>query len=113
MGTSAFSVGTTAASTSTVIIESLAGGVRVSLSSLDQLIVVCSSHKVLIKPSSRSSPGCPQTSQVRMDSSSAASLANGVIRMIHIEAQPAKFLFNLQDFKLASGCPLEFGDQRF
>jgi hypothetical protein len=39
MGTIAFSVGATAASTSTVIIESLAGGVRVSLSGLDQLRV--------------------------------------------------------------------------
>src|ERR1035437_3827614 len=39
--------------------------------------------------------------------------ANGVIRMSHVDAQPAKFLFHLQYFKLVSGCLLEFGDQRF
>src|ERR1035437_2094169 len=39
--------------------------------------------------------------------------ANGVIRMSHVDAQLAKFLFHLQYFKLVSGCLLEFGDQRF
>ena len=42
MGTTAFSVGTTAASTSTVIVGSLAGGVSARLSSLDQLIAFLS-----------------------------------------------------------------------
>ena len=42
MGTIAFSVGTTAASTSTVIVGSLAGGVSARLSSLDQLIAFVS-----------------------------------------------------------------------
>jgi hypothetical protein len=37
-------------------------------------IVVCSSHKVLIKPASRSLPGCPQISQVWKDSCWAASM---------------------------------------
>ena len=40
-------------------------------------------------------------------------MANGVIRMIHVDTQPAKFLFHLQDFKLASSLLLEFSDQRF
>jgi hypothetical protein len=42
MGTIAFSVGTAAASTSTVIVGSLAGGISARLSSLDQLIVFLS-----------------------------------------------------------------------
>jgi hypothetical protein len=40
-------------------------------------------------------------------------LVNGVIRMVHMDTQPAKLLFHLQHFKLASACLLEFGDQRF
>jgi len=40
-------------------------------------------------------------------------LANRVIRMIHVDAQPAKLLLHLQYFKLASGRLLECGDQRF
>src|ERR1035438_7904789 len=40
-------------------------------------------------------------------------LANGVIpTTVHVKAQAAKFLFHLQDFKLASSLLLEFGDQR-
>ena len=32
---------------------------------------------------------------------------------VHVKAQPTEFLFHLQHFKLASGRPLEFGDQGF
>ena len=32
---------------------------------------------------------------------------------VYVKPQPAEFFFNLQDFKFQSGCPLEFGDQRF
>jgi hypothetical protein len=39
-------------------------------------------------------------------------LANGLIRVIHVDAQPTKFLLDLQYFKLASGCVLECGDLR-
>jgi hypothetical protein len=40
--------------------------------------------------------------------------ADGVIRMIHMDAQSAKLLLCLQDFKLASASPvLEFDDQWF
>ena len=38
------------------------------------VVVICSLHKVLIQLPSRSSPGCPQTSQVRKASRSAASM---------------------------------------
>jgi hypothetical protein len=40
-------------------------------------------------------------------------LADGVIPMIDMDAQPAKFLFHLQDVKLASSFLLQFNDQRF
>jgi hypothetical protein len=30
-----------------------------------------------------------------------------------MDTQPAKFLLHLQGFKLAPGCLLEFGEQRF
>lgn len=40
-------------------------------------------------------------------------LSNGVIRIIDMDTQSAKFLFHLQDFKLASASLLEFGDQGF
>jgi hypothetical protein len=40
-------------------------------------------------------------------------LANSVIRIIDVDAQSAKLLFRLQDFKRASGFLLEFGDQWF
>jgi len=39
--------------------------------------------------------------------------ANGIIRVVHVDAQAAELLLNLQDFKLASACMLECGDQRF
>jgi hypothetical protein len=40
-------------------------------------------------------------------------LAGGVIRIGHMDTQPAEFLLHLRDFNLAPGCLLEFGDQRF
>src|SRR6202043_1205862 len=41
-------------------------------------------------------------------------LANGFLpTTVHIKSQPAKLLFHLQHFKLASTFLLEFGDQRF
>jgi hypothetical protein len=40
-------------------------------------------------------------------------LANGVTRVVHIEAQPAELFLHLQYFKLSSGFLLEFGDQWF
>jgi hypothetical protein len=41
-------------------------------------------------------------------------LANGVIRIIDVDSQPAEFLLHLQDFKLASACfVLELGDPWF
>jgi hypothetical protein len=36
-----------------------------------------------------------------------------IIRITHIDAQPAKLVFHLQDFKLASAFLPKFGDQRF
>jgi hypothetical protein len=38
-------------------------------------------------------------------------LSNGVIRVVHIKAQPAERLLHLQNLKLLSGLPLEFDDQ--
>jgi hypothetical protein len=40
-------------------------------------------------------------------------LADGVIRIVQMDAQPAKFLLHLQHFELASACPLYFPDQWF
>jgi hypothetical protein len=40
-------------------------------------------------------------------------LANRIVRVIDVNAQPAKFLFHLLHFELASGRLLEFGDQGF
>ncbi len=35
-------------------------------------------------------------------------LTNGVIRMVHIEAQAAELLLHLQNFELWSACRFEF-----
>lgn len=40
-------------------------------------------------------------------------LADGVVRIVHMDTQPAKFHFHLQHFELASACPLHFRDQWF
>jgi hypothetical protein len=40
-------------------------------------------------------------------------LANGLICVIHVDAQAAELCLHLQDFKLASAFLLECGDQRF
>jgi hypothetical protein len=40
-------------------------------------------------------------------------VANSIIRIVHINSQPAKLFLHLQHFKLAAACLLEFGDQRF
>jgi hypothetical protein len=37
-------------------------------------------------------------------------MANGVIRVVHVHAQPAKRFFHWENFKLASGCSLQFND---
>jgi hypothetical protein len=40
-------------------------------------------------------------------------LTNGVVRTVHMDAQPSELLFHLQYFKLASSLLLHFRDQRF
>jgi len=40
-------------------------------------------------------------------------LADGVIRVVHMDTQPAKFLLHLQHFELVSACPLHFRDRWF
>jgi hypothetical protein len=39
--------------------------------------------------------------------------ADSIIRITHMDAKPAEFLFHLQHFKLDSSLLLEHGDQRF
>jgi len=39
-------------------------------------------------------------------------LANGVVRLISVDAQPTKLLFHLQDFKLEPGLLFQFREQR-
>jgi hypothetical protein len=59
-------------------------------------------------------PRWRQTSQVRKGSCSAASaLADCIIRVFHMDTEPAKVSLHLQDFELAIDCPLEFLNQWF
>jgi hypothetical protein len=71
----------------------------------------CSSHRVLnliiIPLFSRLAANLARTKGLKFGGKDA--LANGVIRMIHVDAQPAKFRFHLQDCKLVA--PL-LGDRK-
>src|ERR1035438_9392323 len=64
--------------------------------------LACSSHKVLIDRLSRSFPGLPQTSHVREDSCSAASmrLRMAAILTVYVHAQAVNLLLHLRNFKL-------------